>query len=422
MRIAQSRLSLLVLIGASALSLPVSSQAAYSNYNSVLIGERAAGLGGAFTALTGDPAATPYYNPATTVLLEGSSLSASVNVYNKYDTHIGGSQEMTDAPQKVNRGFFRSIPASSGTVVNFGSFAIGMSILVPDYDFYSGPVKGTDGTTSFLNFVDESLWAGATFSARLTEQDAVGISLYYTARNLARSNSDRVVTSTSALITEEEKNLTANALVAIIGYHRRLSPTWSIGASYRVPSLPIAGDASYYRSRVNTSPFSTETINQANQRAITRIPAKFSLGVAREIKGQNTLSLDVQLYESVSYNDLPESPQGAEHITHQPIANLAIGYEQAVREWATLRLGYFTNLSSHPTPDNSSTVRQGDHVDMYGFSANMAFRTRDNTKFTFGGYYSGGSGLTTQLTGDQLRVLSKSQQIFTMLVATGFFF
>ena len=38
--------------------------AAYSNYNSVLIGSQAAGMGGAYTALYQDSSAVAFYNPA----------------------------------------------------------------------------------------------------------------------------------------------------------------------------------------------------------------------------------------------------------------------------------------------------------------------------------------------------------------------
>lgn len=411
-------------IGIGIGSLSSTALAAYSNYNSILIGERAAGLGGAFTALSGDPAATPYYNPATTVLLDGTSLSATVNVYNKYETSMGESGDFTEAPQRINRGFFRSLPASSATVVNFQSFAVGLSILVPDYDYFSGQVKGAENTNSLLNQVDESLWVGGTFSARLTEKDSLGLSLYYTARNLTRSVHDelRAEDGSGATLTTEEKNLSANSVVAIFGYHRRLTPTWSIGISYRPPSLPISGDASYFKSTTQTTPYDSDVINRGDLRAISRIPSRLTVGVAREVTGKNTLSLDLQFSEGLSYQDLPEFETGSDFIQHRSLVNFALGFEQAIRDWITFRIGLFSNLSSHPSPDASRGVRQADHVDMTGFSSNITFQTNEKTTFTFGGYYVGGSGETTQIIGNQLRVIPKSQQVFTMLIATGFHF
>lgn len=398
--------------------------AAYSNANSILLGERAAGMGGAFTALTGDPSATPFYNPATTVLQLGSSLSASVNVYNRYATTIGDTSDFGDAPQRLNRGFFRSLPSASGTVLNFKSFAVGLSIVVPDYDFYSGQLKGTGDTSSSLSFVDESLWVGGTFSGKLTPTDAIGVSVYYTARSLSRTANDRVTTGggTGVVITSEEKNLTSNAVVAVFGYHRKLSPLWSVGVSYRPTSLPIAGEASYFKSVTETTPFNSTVLNRGNLRAVTKIPSRLAVGVAREVKNGNTISFDLQLFEGTSYRDLPELAEGAEDIHHRQHLNFALGYEQLLRKALTLRLGAFSNLSAYHKPDLKYGTRQGDQVDQNGFSANINFVTDEKTWFTVGGYYSGGSGESTQLVNRQLQIVPRAQQTFTMLIATGFAF
>jgi hypothetical protein len=421
--------SLPSLLAASILSIiaPVAlprAQAAYENYNSVLLGERAAGMGGAFTALSGDSAATPFYNPATTVLQSGSSLSATANVYNKYVTSIGQSGDADGAPGKLNRGFFRAVPSSSATILNFKSFAVGLSVLVPDYEAYSGQIRGSETTVSTLNMVDESLWVGATFSGRLTERDSIGLSLYYTARNLSRSANDRVTTGggTGAIITSEETNLTANNVVPILGLHRKLSETWSAGLSLRPKSIPIAGEASYYKSITVTSPYTQNVINRPGSRAVTMIPSRIAFGVAREVADVNTISFDISIFGTDSYRDMPEVVEGAAVVRHKRTVNFALGYEQSLNSWLNLRMGLFTNRSSLTSPDASANYRQGDKVDMNGASLNFNILTKKETSFTVGGYYSGGSGTSTQLVDQSVQIVPKSQKIFTMLLATGFHF
>jgi long-subunit fatty acid transport protein len=299
-----------------------------------------------------------------------------------------------------------------------------MSILVPDYDIYAGQIKNVENVNTFLSYVDESLWVGGTFSGRLTENDSVGLSIYYTARNLTRSANDKVETDngTNAVLTSEEKNLTTNSIVPILGFHRKLTENWSLGVSYRTPSLPISGEGSYYRSVTETTPYTNTVLNRGDLRAITRIPARLSIGAAREIKKFNTVSFDVQIYEGISYQDLPEVPEGTDLIDHKSVTNFSVGYEQYIEESVTLRLGAYTNKSSHDTPVTSKGARQGDSIDMWGFSANLNFRTPQRTFFTFGGYYNGGDGFSTQLVNQKIVTIPKSQQIFTMLVATGFDF
>jgi hypothetical protein len=381
-------------------------------------------MGGAFTALTGDPAAGPFYNPASTVLISGSSLAATVNVYNKFNSTLGESADFAQAPQRLNQGYFRSLPASSATILNFKSFAFGLSILVPDFDLYSGQVKGDANTTSFLSQVDESLWAGGTFSVKLTERDSMGLSVYYTARNLTRSVSDKFISGggTNAVFTHEEKKLTANSVVPIIGYQRVLSDRWRFGVSYRPPSLPVSGEGSFYREVTETNPFTTNVINRSSLRAVTKIPSRLGLGLAREVKGTYTASFDLQLYEGLSYNDLPELEAGSDQINHTQLYNFAFGYEHVVQPWLLARLGVFTNRSSHPPPGLIGGRREGDHVDMSGFSANFSIRKSNGTNFTFGGYYSAGTGTSTQIVSRQLTLVHKEKQVFTMLIASGFQF
>ena len=55
------------------------------HYNSLLIGDRASGLGGAYVAIADDPSGL-YYNPAGTVYTASSNLSASMNAYNITNT------------------------------------------------------------------------------------------------------------------------------------------------------------------------------------------------------------------------------------------------------------------------------------------------------------------------------------------------
>ncbi len=420
----RTALRLLICLCTAVSLTPTASWAAYANPNSILIGDRAAGMGGAFTALAADPSATPFYNPATTILQEGSHFSGTVSVYNKYENNIGNTGDLVGAPARLNKGFFRPVPASSGIILNYQKFAVGLSILNPDYEYFSGQLHTLAGTTSSLNSVDRSLWVGGTFSTRLTDVDSVGFSLYYTARNLTRTVNDRISTGggTGAIINIEEKNLTSNNLVAIIGYHRQLPSHWAAGISYRPPSIMIAGEGTYYRSNTQTTPFSDAVTNQADIKAITKIPQKISVGIAHEDPLVNAASLDVQMYLPLSYHDFPDFETGSDDNRYKFVANLCAGYEHFFRHWVSVRGGAFTNLTTAEDVDPNSPYRQPDSVNMYGFSANLNVHPHEKTSFTFGGYYTSGTGISSQLSGNSIKVLQKSQQVFTMLIGTGFHF
>ena len=82
------------------------------NYNSVMLGDRASGMGGAYTAMTDDPAASPYYNPAALARLHGNSLSTAVSLFNKYDSSYGDQPSLKDSIFSINLGKILSITAS----------------------------------------------------------------------------------------------------------------------------------------------------------------------------------------------------------------------------------------------------------------------------------------------------------------------
>lgn len=54
--------------------------ASWFNYNSFLIGERAAGMGGAYTAISNDPSGI-YYNPAGVAFSKGGEMNLSTTGY-----------------------------------------------------------------------------------------------------------------------------------------------------------------------------------------------------------------------------------------------------------------------------------------------------------------------------------------------------
>ncbi len=410
------------LITLLALVVPAVGDAAYSNYNSILIGERAAGMGGACTALYEDPAASPFYNPASISRYVGSTLSTSASVYHKYDVKYSDLGEFSEAPTRINQGTFKAIPTVGGNAHAFGLFALTFSVIFPDYDYFVGPVKAKDGNISHLSYLDESLWVGGALALNLSPQSSIGLSMYYTARDFSRSVFDQQVNGSNITTVNEEKSFTHNDLVYILGFYHQFNDNFSFGASYRLPSIEISGRGSYFKTTLTTSPVvDRRVVSYADLKSQTHIPTRFALGFAYRNLGRWTFSFDVASFGASSYEDI-EHYEEADHIIHKPIVNYAFGAEYVANSWLRVRLGAYSNYSSHPEPTLSETRRQGDSIDMWGFSANFSIYTSQQTAFTFGGYYTGGRGVSTQLIGNQVTITPKSEQIFSMLIASSYFF
>lgn len=421
--------------------------AAFGNYNSMLIGENAAGLGGAFTALYHDSSAVTFYNPAGLGFFDSLSASASASVYKKFDVKYGDLDQFTTASLRVNQGFFRGVPSASGSVftdvlaekshfADVGQFLrstlgaekinASFSIVVPDHDSFSGEIRSTASGVSLLTMVDESLWVGGGLGFRKSEYESYGVSLYYTARNYSRTVRERLLSGgTDATVMSEEKNILGNSFVGIVGYQWKSAEStdeseWRFGVSLRPPSIQISGTGSYFQSVLKTAPFSSTTVNRTSVTTLTEIPAKLTVGTAWIHRKRLTLSLDVSLYDQTSYDDMTEANVQRDSIRHKRMFNVNLGTEAKLNPWLQLRLGAYTNFSSHPEPDALPSTRQTESIDQAGFSANLAIQSNENFRFTFGGYYTGGRGQSVQVLDQTLTRVSKSQQIFTMLIGTAF--
>ena len=401
--------------------LPLKAFGAYSNYNSVVIGQEAAGFGGAYTALSGDASAVAFYNPASMARMKGSSLSASASAFQKFDTQYGDENNFLIAPTRVNKGFFEPVPSAAGSVVTYQDFSFGFSILIPDFNTFSGEIESSTNATSFLSQSDQTLWVGGSFALNLSPSTSVGVSLYYTARKFQRSLSDQLKNGTDVEATIEEKNFTQNSVVFILGLYHQLTSNWSAGLSLRLPSIPISGSGTFFRSDLDTNPDTFSEFTKTDLLSATKIPLKLALGIAYQKTKHYSVDLDVSFYGRERYEDVDLS-SSADLIEHEPVVNFAIGGEYCFRPWLTGRTGFFTNFSSHPKITAADTQRRGDHLNMLGTAANLTFHTSVNTRFTFGGYWTGGRGESIQQIGQNLSAIGKSVQIFTMVVGTSYQF
>ena len=135
-------LKTLVLTIAGSLLLSQSALADQYHYKDILVGDRAAGLAGAYTAIA-DDASGLYYNPAGVVYTSKPKISGSVNAYNyKATTYKGISK--ANPNQKWTRTSSGMVANYFGVVQPLGDSSIGFSIAIPNYEI-------EDQSDSFTN-------------------------------------------------------------------------------------------------------------------------------------------------------------------------------------------------------------------------------------------------------------------------------
>jgi long-subunit fatty acid transport protein len=154
------------------------------HYNNMLIGDRATGMGGAYTGVSDDPSGL-YYNPAGIVYTTGRNLSASVNAYyntsKEYKNVIGGNGWERKATSLL--------PNFFGIVQPLGKLKFGFSYAVPDSikedqdQTFGGSIPttlGSPATRYTINFnnEDNTYLVGPSVAGELTSSLSAGLTLY----------------------------------------------------------------------------------------------------------------------------------------------------------------------------------------------------------------------------------------------------
>ncbi len=387
------------------------------NLQSLLIGDQAAGMGGAYTALFSDASAASYYNPAALGFINEESVSASVGVFKKFDIHYGDSADIVSASLKMNQGFFRAVPASTAAVLKTEIFdwlkpyTLAFSIIVPEYDEFKGDLYRSESNVATLDYKIESLWVGGSIAKKLSPTQSVGLSLYYVARTFS-SNEVQRSSGGSWYFDSETRTFKHNYVLPIIGYQAEIDSSWRWGITVFGPSLKIAGEGERESLHIDSTGITSETPETGVSSFMGR-PMQINLGLNYLI---NRWSIAFDIKHSLGQEAVDfEGKPYAQNYSFKPITNISLGSEYILQDNLHLRAGIFSDFSPHESQRILVYQNQADYIDQGGFSANVVYKQK-NMQYTFGGYYLGGKGHSWHKVQNNIIELSKQSHVFTMLV------
>lgn len=367
------------------------------HYNNLLIGDRASGMAGAYTAVSDDPSGL-YYNPAGITYIGGRNLSASVNAYHitniKYRDVLGGG-DWTRESSKLLPNFF-------GVTQPFGDGVIGFSYAVTDsilenQDTVLHNLPGTNVQRYIININNEenTYKIGPSYAQALNDQFSVGISLYAHIRNTETIFNQNISFANSTYewssIYQQSDEL---GIEPVLGIMWSPANKLSLAASLRKTQLVSASLDSQYTCASdiagNANPLCTEPpgTNLSSTGYRREYPWELSLGAAYFPSEQLLYSIDY-IYYSEATNDLDASSDSAFR-TKEATWNLKLGTEYYLSSRWALRGGVYTNRANTPILD-SGKIDQPQHIDMYGLSLSGSRFTR-NSSLTVGVSYGTGSG------------------------------
>ncbi len=386
-----------------------------------LLGERAASLAGAFTAVADEPTAA-WYNPAGLVALPGSVLGGSLDLYELSFYRRADAVRLGDEGQPLEARQLATVPSAFGVAWLLGEDrdqAVAMSLLVPESETLSAAVaaEGTDASVvREVEITDQTWLAGPSYALRLAPGLSVGASLFYELRR--RRESDRLRTAAggapeapAALRLESaDYDAARGALVAVAGARWATGP-WALGLTL-YPPTPTLHDALHIYRSSGASPgpeapaglYLRQTFDTGWE---VRTPWRLHAGVAWR-GGAWLVSADVRGQTGgdafATYAPPEESGLPARTIRPRPIVNGALGAELVLNEDLAVRAGAYTRFAGLEHPDGDDPAAP-EVVDQMG--AAFGFTKRDGaTTMTVGlgyTYASGASPGLRQVVGDDGR-------------------
>jgi len=408
------------------------------NYQDYPVGERSAGMGGAYMALS-DDASGAYYNPAGLGFAASSSFSISGTVYGFSRAQLTNAVSMGGASGALDIDTYYAIPALFGTVYRFGGLSfdddkgpkdnvVALSIVVPDYYDYNDQSKFNGGATQFSSrFHNQTYWFGPSYARRIDDHFAVGATVYglfsqqtfgSTFAGTFGPNNFSVLTGKLDFTSNLSTTLEALNFLGEIGVQVKFD-YFRAGLVFRTPSVQAWGSGSESTDTLVAYEGNSNLQNDVTKfTPIRKDPLMVGLGLAYSRPLHYAASVDVKYYGSESYQDADKASV-ASPVKAKAIPNVNVGGEYVIRETVPLQAGFYTNLS--PYADT--------HVDMYGVTFASGLIHLQSTT-TLGVNYAWGAGKTTvtslaQKNGQIVGVTgtgSVSLQMFNVMLATSYRF
>ncbi|WGL60493.1 hypothetical protein QEJ31_02610 [Pigmentibacter sp. JX0631] len=379
------------------------SLADWQHHNSFLIGERAAGMGGAYTAISNDPSGI-YYNPGGVAFARDTEISLSTIGYFIEDIKINSIYGITDYQYEIKNsdiisGFFGF--TNKFTLFDEEYF-FGVAVYVPDHTNVN--TKLYFNSRSFLNnipiarFIANSRETGnesdyqISLSKLINKDLGLGIALgIFNIQQDELSMNYLQVGPYTALNLYNEQDFTSNISYYIRGINFNLGILYKItdnlstgfGANFKFPIMQnfsgqyinslyvLNSDGTPYTGPINlTNLYSNQISTDTNNTIVKIMPIRFTLGIAYNATKNILFSFDSSYITGMH--------SSVDKLSLKPIFNYALGNEFKILDQFAIRLGLFTNNFA----GSSSSSEQIINADFLGLSTGLAYTNENKTTYS----------------------------------------
>lgn len=352
----------------------------FQNVNG-FFGERAAGMGGAYSAISDDVSGT-YYNPAGIAFAQNSYYSINASSYN--ETTVD-HKNLFGPGQNYSRQSRNYLPNFIGFIKKSGKWTYGFSVLNPinksfdQSDRITLPLYRRNLSQIDISFTEENfrLLAGPSVSYLVTDKLGIGVTSYYmydSNRTIVNGNENQFNNSVTSVVEQNRRR--TSGIIPVVGLQYMLTEKLSLGLSFR--RIFVTGGNVSYRTNVTTAgrtggPSSLIVQSTENGGALANAfnltilsPSTYQIPQVSEIRfgwaffsnKQFTISSDL-IYTSgyklkmqnyvynTRFGVLGLSDPYENELKRNQTLNYNIGIEYFVFENLVLRVGHFTNRSNN---------------------------------------------------------------------------
>ena len=395
-----------------------------SKYQTYIVGDRAAGMGGAVVSIA-DSVDACYYNPAGLTMAKASTISLSANLYGFQLYHI---ENGLFPGENVQGDSFVTIPSTMGGIWKYGpELSLAFSALVPDRSSFNEIVAYSDSQHLYqFNTDDQTIWVGPSAAYQISPALSIGVSLF----GIYRSFNEYVSLFYEDYDASFARGRKFNdvAMAAVLGMQYRPGRDWNIGLTLQPPTAHLfdSGKTMEHilgRNVLSNNYYYTEDVNTDNQ-----LPTKIAIGVGRQIQGIYAFGLDLTYHLPTSYNLQQWQSLGQENyarIVRAPVLDLNLGGEYYIRKIYPVRAGFYTGFSSVPEINENENYASS-NVDTYGLTVSVGREVKNvalnvGLNYIFGRGYDLGYELNAENEPVQTIVNAWEQQIL-FTVNTSYYF
>lgn len=347
-----------------------------SNYQRFMVGERAAGMGGAVVSIA-DGVDACYYNPAGLGKTKSNTLSISANLYgfNNYSV-----EDAWFPSEDFKSTSFISIPTTMGSIFKLGSndAAAAFSVFIPDKTTIHEISAFTDlNHYTTYSKDDQQLWLGPSLGGNINPQVSLGLSLFGVYRTFSEFESIYWGGNPASLsLSQDIKAYTFN-LASVWGIQLHPTKEWNLGLTYQTPQFAIVenGQAQYQYilNKTTTDSFYADNLTVKND-----VPMKFTAGIGQDVQDVYAWGLDCTWHLPTSFSSIEgKSNTGTNveaRIRRKAVVDVNLGGEYIVQKKFPVRAGFFTSFSSAPdvSADDNDSLGQ---IDEYGLTCSVGRRS-----------------------------------------------